>query len=68
LVSLGKADIVYPTPLADYAIRQTRAGRRVGCNFNVRDVSSPYAQRVQGIVLERIDLFPPTTLALDGSR
>ena len=57
LVQLGKADLAYSTPLAQYAIRQYRDGRRLGCRMNVRDISSPYAQKVKGIVLHRLDKF-----------
>jgi hypothetical protein len=41
LVQLGRRDIAYATPLAQYAVRQVRAGRRVGCRLNRRDVMSP---------------------------
>ena len=40
-----------------YAIRQYRDGRRLGCRLNVRDISSPYAQKRKGIVLQRLDKF-----------
>ena len=40
LVERGRIDIVYPTPLAQFAIRQVRVGRKVGGKLNVRDVSS----------------------------
>ena len=39
LVERGLSDMVYATPLAQYAIRQVRGGRRVGTKLNVRDVS-----------------------------
>ena len=38
LVRRGKSDLAYPTPLANYAIRQVIAGRRVGSKLNVQDV------------------------------
>ena len=60
LVALGKSDIAYPTPLAMFAVRQVRAGRRVGANLNVHDVSSPYAQQAKGIRLERLDQYDRT--------
>ena len=41
LVRQGKVGLAYATPLADYAIRQVRAGRRVGCRQNVQDIMSP---------------------------
>ena len=40
LVRQGKEAVAFPTPLADYAIRQVRAGRRVGCRQNVQDIMS----------------------------
>ncbi len=55
LAEQGRLDIVYPTPLADFAIRQVRVGRRVGTKLNVRDVSSQYAQRSKGFHMERLD-------------
>ena len=39
LVERGLIDVVYPTPLAGYAIKQVRDGRRVGAKLNVLDVS-----------------------------
>lgn len=57
LVELGKQELAYATPLAQYAIRQVRAGRRVGNQLNVHDVSSPYAKVARGICVERLDQF-----------
>jgi hypothetical protein len=57
LVERGKEDLAYPTPLAMFAIRHVRAGRRVGSRVNIRDVASPYARANRGIVLERLDQF-----------
>jgi hypothetical protein len=59
LVARGQEDIAYATPLAMYAIKQVRAGRRVGAKLNIRDVSSTYAQRVRGFQVERLDEFNP---------
>ena len=39
LVERGLTDVIYPTPLAQFAIKQVRDGRRVGAKLNVRDVS-----------------------------
>jgi hypothetical protein len=47
--------LIYPTALANFAIRQVRAGRRVGCRQNVRDVLSPDSQARQRVSLERLD-------------
>ena len=55
LVRRGKRAVAYPTPLAQFAIRQVRAGRRVGSRLNRKDLLSPYARRIQGITIERLD-------------
>lgn len=57
LVERGLLEIIYPTPLAQYAIKQVRDGRRVGAKLNVRDVSSAYAQLAKGIIVERLDRY-----------
>lgn len=57
LVESGRADLAYPTPLATFAIRQFRAGRRVGIKANVKDVTSPYAQIGKGIRVQRLDHY-----------
>lgn len=60
LVQLGKADIAYAGPLAVFAIRQYRDGRRLGCRLNVRDVSSEYARWKKDIRLARLDRYDET--------
>jgi hypothetical protein len=57
LVERGRIDIVYPTPLAQFAIRQVRDGRKVGSRLNVRDVSSEYSQRRKNFAVETLDRF-----------
>lgn len=57
LVERGLIDAVYATPLAQFAIKQVRDGRRVGGKLNVRDVSSEYAQRTKHFKVERLDRF-----------
>ena len=56
----GKADVAYAAPLAGYAIKQYRDGRRFAARLNVRDVSSTYAQKSKNIHLERLDRFDRT--------
>lgn len=51
----GELDRAYPTPLACYAARQIRSGRKVGGKLNVRDVSSAHCQCLKHVVLERLD-------------
>lgn len=57
LVERGKLEIVYATPLAQYAIKQARVGRRVGGSLNGHDVTSRYARMNRGIVVESLDTF-----------
>jgi hypothetical protein len=57
LVERGLIDVVYATPLAQFAIKQVRDGRRVGAKLNVRDVSSPYCQVHKRLTIERLDKF-----------
>jgi hypothetical protein len=59
LVRRGKESVIYPTPLAQYAIRQVRGGRRVGGRLNLQDILSPQARRHYGITIERIDRRDP---------
>ena len=57
LMKRGLDDIVYATPLAQFAIRQTRAGRRVGRQLNVRDITSRHCQINTGARVGRLDQF-----------
>ena len=59
LVRRGKESVVYPTPLAQFAIRQVRGGRRVGGRLNLHDILSPQARRHYGIKVERLDRRDP---------
>jgi DNA-directed RNA polymerase specialized sigma24 family protein len=54
LVEQGKQSVAYATPLARYAVRQMRAGRRIGGQLNGRDVLSEYCQQRQGVKLESL--------------
>lgn len=55
LVQRGKAHVAYASPLAQYAIRQIRAGRRVGNRQSSKDVMSAHAQRAHNITVQRLD-------------
>ena len=55
LVEQGRPEIAHPTPLVKFAIRQVRAGRRVGCRQNSADLLAPQASRTDGLLIERID-------------
>ena len=54
LVNLGKQDLAFATPLARYAIKQVRSGRRVGSKLQQRDVMSPANRRVR---IERLEKY-----------
>jgi hypothetical protein len=55
LVQLKRTSIAYAAPLATFGIKQARDGRRVGAHLNCLDVSSEYAQKIKGIVVDRLD-------------
>lgn len=57
LIERGLIDLVYPTPLVQYAVKQVRDGRRVGTSLNIKDVSSEYAQRRQGFSVASLDRY-----------
>ena len=57
LVELGKPELAYPTPLAMNGVRQAKAGRKVGGQLNVSDVSSRHCQITKGIKVGRLDHF-----------
>ena len=52
LVRLGRQSLAYATPLAQFAVKQVRDGRRVGGQLNVGDVMSPYCQRRKGVQVQ----------------
>lgn len=55
LVREGREHLAFPTPLAQYALRQVRSGRKVGITLNVNDVTSEHAQRKRGFRLESLN-------------
>ncbi len=55
LTELGKQELAYATPLAMYAVRHVRSGRRVGTSVNNRDVLSPANRRVTVEPLQHFD-------------
>lgn len=55
LVRCGRMSLAYSTPLAKFAVAQFNDGRRVGSTLNCSDVLSPYAQRLKGLIIERLD-------------
>ena len=57
LVELGKENLAFPTPLAMFAVRQYRDGRRVGSRSNVNEVLSQYAQRRKRFNVASLDKY-----------
>lgn len=57
LARQGRATIAYATPLALFAIKQVKSGRRVAARSNVRDVCSQQAQMEKRVVLKRLDHY-----------
>jgi hypothetical protein len=55
LADRGKLDAAYATPLAQFAIRQVRSGRRVGTRLNANDITSRYARLTNDFIVERLD-------------
>lgn len=55
LARRGKESVAYATPLAQYAIRQVRDGRRVGSRQNAQDILSAGASKLHGFKVERLD-------------
>ena len=66
LVEQGRAEIARPTPLVKYAVRQVRAGRRIGGRQNSQDIMSPQAGRIHGFALERLDRREVPDWSLEG--
>ena len=57
LAELGKLEMAYAGPLANYAVAQVRDGRKVGGHLNCRDVMSLHCQRRKSVAVERLDHF-----------
>jgi len=55
LVEQGREHLAFAAPLAGYAVAQVRAGRKVGGQLNVRDVTSGYCRARKGVRLESLD-------------
>ena len=59
LIELGKQDMIYPTVLAKFAVKQVISGRRVGGSLNSDDILSRYAQLRRDITIKRLDRYDP---------
>ncbi len=57
LVQRDLQDVIYATPLAQFAIRQVYSGRKVGGTLNKNDITSEYAQRMKQITVERLTRY-----------
>src|SRR5271169_4005829 len=57
----GKSALNYPTPLAQFAIKKVRAGRRIGSRTNIRDITSPRPAVTKAFTIERLDQFNQRT-------
>jgi len=55
LMQRRRAELVFPTIIARFAIARVREGRTLGTGLNSRDVSSRYAQRKRGFSVGRLD-------------
>ena len=53
----GKTSLAYATPLAKFAIRHVREGRRIGSRCNSLDITSPSACASKRVTIERLDRF-----------
>ena len=65
LVQQGKQAVAFPTPLAQFAIRQVRAGRRVGSRMNSIDILSGNARRTRGLTVESLNQLDPQSGTLN---
>ena len=57
LCERGKVDLAYPTVLARFAVKQYRAGRRMGNKLSTRDVLAFAAQKKHGLKVESLDSY-----------
>ena len=57
----GRVDLAYATPLAKFAVRHVRAGRRIGSRCNSGDVTSPCGHARNGVAIKRLDRFDRRT-------
>lgn len=55
LARRGRIELAFGSVLGRYAAAQFNDGRRVGNRLNVREVLSPYAQRLKSFRVERLD-------------
>lgn len=61
LASRGREHVATAGSFVGFALRHLRAGRRVGCRSNVRDLTSPYAQHRHPQRIGSLDRFDDST-------
>ena len=61
LVSSGREELAFASPLARYGVARVLDGRRVGSQLNVHDVTSTWCQCRKGVHLEPLDHRNPAT-------
>jgi hypothetical protein len=57
----GKTSLAYATPLAKFAIRHVREGRRIGSRCNSLDITSPCPCAAKRITIKRLNRFDRRT-------
>ena len=57
LIERGLEDVIYAGPLAQFAIKQVRSGRKVGIKANVNDITSRHCQVRKGVRVGRLDRY-----------
>ncbi len=60
LLDRGRGEVIAATPLARYAIAQTKVGRSLGGELNGDDISSRYAQQKHGIEVRSLEHLDET--------
>ena len=57
LMQRGLEHVIYAGPLAQFAIKQVRRGRRVGNKLNIRDITSRHCQVIKGVRVGSLDHY-----------
>jgi hypothetical protein len=57
----GKTSLAYATPLAKFAIRHVREGRRIGSRCNSLDITTPCPCAAKRITIKRLNRFDRRT-------
>jgi hypothetical protein len=57
LIEGGLENVIYAGPLAQFAIKRVRSGRKVGIKANVNDITSRHCQVRKGVRVRRLDRY-----------